>query len=206
VKARLRAFGVTAHTLDDVHRAELLAVAADTIGRALADGSRALPEPGEDPVLAQAAATFVTLERGDALLGCIGALSPSEALVTNVARNAWNAAFADPRLPSVTPDDFTVMTIKVSVLSPLTPMRARSWRDVQRALRPGRDGLLVEAGAHRATLLPSVWEKLPDPDQFLDVLWHKAGLRPRDWLPGTKVRRYTTEELTDPGPRAPVSG
>lgn len=205
-RERTRWFGVTAHPLDDLHRAEVLAVAADTIGRALADGSRTLAEPGDDPVLAQRAATFVTLERGDALLGCIGAVTPTEALLTNVARNAWTAAFADPRLPSVTPDDFTVMTIRVSVLSPLTPMRARTWRDVHRALRPGRDGLFVEAGAHRATLLPSVWEKVPDPDQFLDVLWHKAGLRPRDWLPGTKVRRYTTDELVDAGPRGPVSG
>ncbi len=202
----LRRFGVTAYPLDDDHRAALLAVAADTIGRALAGGSRTLPEPGDDPVVAQPAATFVTLERGDALLGCNGTLTPSEALVTSVARNAWNAAFADPRLPSVTPDDFTVMTITISVLSRLTPMRARSWREVQRALQPGRDGLLVDAAGHRATLLPSVWERLPDPDQFLDVLWHKAGLRPRDWLPGTKVSRYTTEELTDPGPRGAVSG
>ena len=206
MRGRARWFGVTAHPLDDVHRGELLAVAADTIGRGLVDGSRTLPEPGDDPVLAQAAATFVTLERGDALLGGIGALSPTEALVTNVARNAWHAAFGDPRVPSVTRADYAVMSITVSVLSPLTPMRARSWRDVQRALRPGRDGITVDAPGHRATLLPSVWEQLPDPDQFLDVLWHKAGLRPRDWLPGTKVRRYTTEELTDPGPRAPVSG
>jgi AMMECR1 domain-containing protein len=73
-------------------------------------------------------------------------------------------------------------------------------------VRPGLDGLLVEAGAYRATLLPSVWEKVPEPDRFLDVLWHKAGLRPRDWMPGTKVRRYTTEELADAGPRPPVRG
>jgi AMMECR1 domain-containing protein len=98
------------------------------------------------------------------------------------------------------------MSIKISVLSPLSPMRARSWRDVHRAVRPGSDGLLVEAGRHRATLLPSVWARLPDPAQFLDVLWHKAGLRPRDWLPGTRVCRYTTEELADPGPRRLVRG
>ena len=137
-----------------------------------------LPEPGEDPALAQAAATFVSLERGEALLGCIGTLRATESLLTNVARNAWNAAFADPRLPSVTPADYAVMTVKVSVLSPLTPIKARSWRDVQRVVRPGVDGLLVEAGGCRATLLPSVWEKLSEADQFLDVLWHKAGLRP----------------------------
>lgn len=203
---RFRERRVTAHPLTDEHRAALLAAATDTIGRALTDGTRVLPEVGDDPALAQPAATFVTLERDEALLGCIGSLQATEALVTNVGRNAWNAAFADPRLPSVTGAEFAVMTVKVSVLSPLTPMRARSWRDVHRSVRPGVDGLLVEAGAHRATLLPSVWARLPDPDQFLDVLWHKAGLRPRDWLPGTRVRRYLTEELTDSGPRAAVGG
>jgi AmmeMemoRadiSam system protein A len=192
---------VTAYPLTDAHRRELLDTAASTIGRALATGERILPEPHDDPALAQPAATFVTLEREDVLLGCVGTLDATEPLGVNVARNSWNAAFADPRLPSVTTADFAVMSIKVSVLSPLTPMRARSWRDVHRAVRPGVDGLLVEAGRFRATLLPSVWEKLDDPAQFLDVLWHKAGLRPRDWPPGTRVLRYTTEEFADPGPR-----
>ena len=199
-------FGVTAYALDDDHRRALLDAAAGTIGTALTGGARALPEPGDDPALAQAAATFVSLERGEALLGCIGTLDATEPLLTGVARNAWNAAFADPRVPSVRADDFAVMSITISILSPLSPVRARSWRDVHRVLRPGADGVLVEAGPHRATLLPSVWEKLPDPAEFLDVLWHKAGLRPRDWLPGTKVRRYTSEELSDAGPRVLVRG
>lgn len=209
---RFRSASVTAFPLGDDHRAALLTVATGTVRTALVDGRRVLPDvdgAGDlagDPALTQAAATFVTLERGEALLGCIGTLEATEPLVTNVARNAWNAAFADPRLPAVTLDDYEVMTVKVSVLSPLTPVKARSWRDVQRHVRPGLDGLLVEAPGHRATLLPSVWEKLPTREQFLDVLWHKAGLRPRDWLPGTKVRRYTTEELTDAGPRHHARG
>jgi AmmeMemoRadiSam system protein A len=197
---------VTAYPLEDAHRTALLATAADAVRHALVDGDRVLPEPGDDPALAQPAATFVTLERGEALLGCIGTLQAGEPLLTNVARNAWNAAFADPRLPSVTAADFETMRIKVSVLSPLVPVRARSWRDVVRQVRPGFDGLLVEAGPHRATLLPSVWEKLTDPAQFVDVLWHKAGLRPRDWLPGTRVRRYATDEFADEGPRVLVGG
>lgn len=203
---RFRSSVVTAFPLDADHRAALLAVATDTVDHGLADGRRVLPEPDDDPALAQAAASFVTLERGEALLGCIGTLEATEPLVVNVARNAWSAAFADPHLPSVTPDDFAVMRVRVSVLSPLSPVKARSWRDVQRRVVPGVDGLLVEAPGHRATLLPSVWEKLPDRSQFLDVLWHKAGLTPRDWLPGTKVRRYTTEELTADGPRERVRG
>jgi len=195
--------GVTAYPLDDEHRRTLLHVAADSIGHALlrGDGRAEIPEPSGDLALDQAAATFVTLERGEALLGCIGTLEATEPLAASVARNACKAAFADPRLPAVTVADFEVMTIKVSVLSRLTPVRARSWRDVVGNLRVGTDGVLVEAGNHRATLLPSVWPKVDGTAQFLDLLWHKAGLRPRDWLPRTRVSKYTTEEFADLGPR-----
>jgi AmmeMemoRadiSam system protein A len=193
---------VTTYPLDDEHRDALLAIAADAIGHALlrGDGRPAVPEPTGNLALDQAAATFVTLERGEALLGCIGTLEATESLAATVARNACKAAFADPRLP-----------VKVSVLSRLTPMRARSWKDVARNLRVGTDGVLVEVDNHRATLLPSVWPKVDGAAQFLDVLWHKAGLRPRDWMPRTRVSKYTTEEFADPGPRslparAPVPG
>ena len=194
---------VTAYPLDDEYRRALLTIAADSIGSALLRGSAVaeISEPTGDLALDQAAATFVTLERGEALLGCIGTLEATESLVASVARNACKAAFADPRLPAVTVADFEVMTIKVSVLSRLTPVRARSWRDVARGLRVGTDGVLVESGRHRATLLPSVWPKVDGAAQFLDLLWHKAGLRPRDWLPRTRVSKYTTEEFADPGPR-----
>jgi len=194
---------VTAYPLDDEHRRALLTSAADSIGVALqrGDGHPQIPEPTGDLALDQAAATFVTLERGEALLGCIGTLEATESLAASVARNACKAAFSDPRLPAVTIADYEVMAIKVSVLSRLTPMRVRSWRDVARNLRVGTDGVLVESGGHRATLLPSVWPKVDGAGQFVDVLWHKAGLRPRDWLPRTRVWKYTTEEFADSGPR-----
>ena len=194
---------ITAYPLDDAHRRALLQIAADAIGHALlrGDGQSDIPESTGDLALDQAAATFVTLERGEALLGCIGTLEATESLAASVARNACKAAFADPRLPAVTVADYEVMAIKVSVLSRLTPVRARSWKDVARSLRVGTDGVLVEVGNHRATLLPSVWPKVDGAAQFLDVLWHKAGLRPRDWLPRTRVWKYTAEEFADPGPR-----
>jgi hypothetical protein len=93
------------------------------------------------------------------------------------------------------------MAVSVSVLSPLSPIQARSWRDVRRHVGPG-DGVVVRSGSRQATLLPAAWSSLPDPAEFLDVLWHKAGLRPRGWLPGTCALRYSTEECVDAGPRA----
>ncbi len=69
------------------------------------------------------------------------------------------------------------------------------------AVRPNVDGLVLEAGQHRATLLPSVWPKVRDEAEFLEIVWRKAGLTPGTWPTGIQVSRYTTEEFCDPGPR-----
>jgi AmmeMemoRadiSam system protein A len=125
-------------------------------------------------------------------------------LALDVAHNALAAAFADPRLPAVTRDDYARMSIKVSVLSRPEPMAVASYEELLAEVRPGLDGLLLESGPYRSTLLPSVWPKIRSAEEFLDVLWRKAGLPKGAWPPGTRVSRYTTEEFGDPGPRAPL--
>ena len=193
--------------MNDTQRRALLDAAARAIHDALATGDAVLPDPAEydDEVLRAPGATFVTLERDDDLLGCIGTLEPVRPLIVDAAHNALAAAFADPRLPAVTPDDYARMSIKVSVLSPPTPMAVTNRDELLATLRPGIDGVLLEAGPRRSTLLPSVWPKVRDAEEFVDVLWHKAGLRPRAWPASTRVSRYTTEEFADCGPRPPVS-
>jgi AMMECR1 domain-containing protein len=59
-------------------------------------------------------------------------------------------------------------------------------------LRPGVDGLVLEAGGRSATFIPAMWEQLPDPREFLRQLRRKAGL-PDAWQPGTRLSRYTAE-------------
>lgn len=178
-------------------------IAVDAIAVALTAGvRRAPPLDGLDPQLCEPAATFVTLERHDRLLGCVGTLEPRQALAIDVAEHALAAAFDDPRVPAVTRLDFPEMTVKVSVLSWSTPIAASSFGELRASVRPGVDGLTVEAGGvHCATLLPSVWPKVPDCDEFLDALWTKAGLRPQTWPAGVRVSRYTTVEEYDSGPR-----
>jgi uncharacterized protein len=186
-------------------RRQLLAVATESIGDVLLGRASRRPKP-QDWVGAIAApgASFVTLERDGDLLGCIGTLTSDESLVIDVARHAVAAAFADPRLPPVTADDYATMTVKISVLSEPEPIPATNHADLIEQVRPGVDGLLVECQPRRATLLPTVWEHLRDPREFLAALWHKAGLRPGTWPPRTRVARYTTEEFADAGPRSLV--
>ncbi len=157
--------------------------------------------------LAEPGATFVTLTRDGSLLGCIGTLTAHRPLLVDAARHAVAAAFSDPRLPAITPADFRAMDLKVSVLTPLEPLAARDAAELTAALRPGRDGLLVEARNGQATFLPSVWEQLPDVTDFLAALWRKAGWPLGTWPPGLRASRYRTTEFGDAPPRAlPRSG
>ncbi|MDT8384974.1 MAG: AmmeMemoRadiSam system protein A [Gammaproteobacteria bacterium] len=147
---------------------------------------RPLREPG---------ASFVTLKQHGELRGCIGSLEARRPLVEDVAYNAYAAAFADPRFPPLTEQDFSEVDIQLSVLSRAEPIQFDGEADLLRQLRPGIDGLILEDGRHRGTFLPAVWESLPQPAAFLQHLKMKAGLPADYWSDTLKVSRYTTESF-----------
>lgn len=189
--------------LDARARQILLDVAIEAIRAALEH--REPRPPVEVPAaLLEPGASFVTLRDGPRLLGCIGTILPTRALLDDVAENALGAAFRDPRLPALTEREFARMSVHISVLTPLEPLAVDSLASLRAEVRPGVDGLLIEAGARRGTFLPSVWEQLPDPDAFLEHLWRKAGLRPGTWPRGLRVSRYRSVEWGDDDSRAPI--
>lgn len=140
-------------------------------------------------------ASFVTLRREGQLRGCIGSLEARRPLAVDVADNAVAAATRDPRFPPLRRDEEADLDVKISVLTPPEPVEARSRAELAGAVHPGVDGLLIEAGIHRSTFLPAVWEQLPAVDDFLDHLWQKAGLDPGIWPAGLAVKRYRSEEF-----------
>lgn len=147
-----------------------------------------VPEPLRSPGV-----SFVTLQHGDKLLGCIGSLDRRRALWRDVARNARSAAFDDPRFPPVSKDDVATMSIEVSVLSALEELPAPSLQAVAAALEPGVHGLLLsDGGGSRATFLPDVWAKIPAPEDFVRELVAKARWE-EPWAVDAKAWRYTTE-------------
>ena len=75
-------------------------------------------------------------------------------------------------------------------------MHFTSEEDLIRQLRPGMDGLILKDGFNRGTFLPSVWESLPQPRDFLQHLKLKAGLPPNHWSDTIKVDRYTAESIS----------
>ena len=140
-------------------------------------------------------ASFVTLDIGDNLRGCIGRLEASRPLVEDVADNAFSAAFRDPRFPPLTEREYPQVGLHISILSPSREIEFSDQADLLDQIRPGVDGLILMEGSRRGTFLPSVWESLPEPERFLAHLKVKAGLPSHYWSDDIRVLRYTTESF-----------
>ena len=147
------------------------------------------------PALRRRRAAFVTLESNRRLRGCIGSLRATRPLAADVAHNAHDAAFDDPRFPALGEDEIATLHVRISVLSPHESIRADSEADLASRLRPGIDGLVIEAGERRATFLPSVWKSIPEPARFVRELTAKAGWPAGRWPDAARAWRYTTEEF-----------
>ncbi len=148
--------------------------------------------------LREEGASFVTLTIQGQLRGCIGTVEAYLPLAVDVAENAVRAAFHDPRFYPLTPEELDQVEIEISVLTPPQPLEFSSPEELVRKLRPGVDGVILQKGFTRATFLPQVWEKLPDPPTFLAHLCTKAGLPPDAWQkPGIQVYTYRVEEFSE---------
>lgn len=184
-------------SLNTSQRQQLLHLARNTILRRLR-GERELQVPLEQyhPELQRQMASFVTLNRHGKLRGCVGNLAASRALVEDVAHNAAAAAFKDPRFEPVTLTEYAELELHISVLSEPRRLPVTSRQDLLERLRPGVDGVILQQGGHRATYLPSVWEQLSDPEQFVSELRRKAGLPREGWSAEMQVSIYTTCEFS----------
>ena len=146
------------------------------------------------PALLELQGSFVTIEVDGELNGCIGSVVAVEPLGVAVPQLAWKAAFADPRLPALTPAEYPSAEVKVSVLTPLEPVPATSEAELLANLEVGSDGVLIRSGAANATFLPAMWAKLPDPLTFLRHLKAKSGLRPGHWPSDMEAWRYRSSD------------
>jgi AmmeMemoRadiSam system protein A len=180
-------------------RQYLLQIARESIEHAAQDQESPPIDPEDAPAsLQRDGASFVTLTEGGRLRGCIGSLEAERPLVLDVQKNAVNAALHDPRFPPVQPGELDELQVEVSVLSIPEPLSYEDADDLTDQLRPGVDGVVIERGWHRGTFLPQVWEKLPQPKQFLRRLCQKAGLPANAYRSGDlDVYTYQVEKFTE---------
>ncbi len=178
----------------------LLQVAKQSIQHGLERGKALKVNPQNYvPELREYKASFVTLEIEHKLRGCIGTVMAFQPLVSDVAYHAYGAAFTDPRFLKLPREEFPLLEIHISVLSNPEQLYFSSEQQLLQQLRPGIDGVIISEGnKHRATFLPSVWESLPQPRDFLGQLKRKAGLSSHYWSDTIKVERYTVESIESP--------
>jgi len=114
-------------------------------------GGRPAPQPPADELCGSLAACFVSIKtHGGDLRGCIGTLTPCEAcLGDEIARNAYAAAFSDPRFYPVRPAELGDLVYSVDVLSD-------SEATTLDGLDPARFGVIVSHGHRRGVLLPDL--------------------------------------------------
>lgn len=177
-------------------RTWLLELASRVITNEIRDGEPYSPNDVEVPEsVRRPGASFVTLTRGEELLGCIGTLEPQRALWRDIARNARSAAFDDPRFPALGQTDLEDVSIEISVLSPLEELSVTSAEALTNLLLPGVHGAVVAAEGRRGTFLPEVWRKIPEPSDFVRELTRKACWE-EPWVAGARTWRYTTDVFT----------
>ncbi len=179
-------------------RRTLLDVARASIEHGVQRGGALRVDPAAYPeALREVRATFVTLHREGRLRGCVGTLEAQQPLVADVAESAWGAAFRDPRFERLRAAELEGLEISISVLGALEALRVASEEELVAKLRPGVDGLLLREGRLRGTLLPAVWQHVPEARDFVREVKRKAGLPEDHWSAELEAFRYEVESISE---------
>jgi len=161
------------------------------------------PAPAVDvlrlsPAVLRPGCCFVTLTTGGELRGCIGGLLPQQSLYEDVRERAAQAALKDYRFQPVTPAELGLIEIELSILTEPQPLNYTHPADLPQRLRPHIDGVILARGGRRATFLPQVWEKVPNPETFLSMLCEKMGVSPETWRQTKlEVQVYQVEKFAE---------
>ena len=174
----------------------LLTLARQTIGQELGLNKDPDLGPFSNAKFQEKRGVFVTLEIEKNLRGCIGNIVPTYPLIEAVQKNAFAAAFEDPRFNPLSAEEFPKITIEISLLTVPKALAFSSPEDLCKKLRPKIDGVVLQKGWQSATFLPQVWEDLPDPETFLSHLSAKAGLPPDAWKEA-EIEIYQVEKFKE---------
>jgi len=137
--------------------------------------------------LKEARGAFTTLYLDSEVRGCVGVVCPTAPLFQTVLETARAAAFQDVRFVPVTREEAARLTVSISVLSPLNPIKPEE-------IVLGKHGLLVTSASCRGLLLPQVpLEHGWDLRTFLQQTCRKAGLPLNAWQRGATLEGFTAE-------------
>ncbi|MBM3815063.1 MAG: AmmeMemoRadiSam system protein B [Acidimicrobiia bacterium] len=167
-------------TVGEAHRTALLRSSRQALDAYLSAKAAPVTEP--NPELQHRTGVFVTIRKRGELRGCLGTLSPREAIEATVLDRTLAAARSDPRFPPLSKSEGPV-SLEISLLTPLKLIPG--WRHYRAGL-----GAALSLGDKGGLLLPQVAEEMGwNQEQFLENLSVKAGLGPRAYR-DPKARLY----------------
>ena len=83
-------------------------------------------------------------------------------------------------------------------MTELRPLAYRDSAELTRLLRPGVDGVVLKHAFRQATFLPQVWERVPNVEDFLNLLCLKMDLPEDEWRKGRmEVHTYEAEKFSE---------
>ncbi|MDG3087893.1 AmmeMemoRadiSam system protein A [Vibrio hannami] len=176
----------------------LLDIARTAIQEYIANKEASRPAPTELPdKLREPAGCFVTLEVNGELQGCLGSIYPSSyhSLAEEVARKARSSCFEDTRFPPLESQQLNALTIEVSVLSIPKQQHFSSQAELEYFLANNKCGLIFSEKYRRSVFLPQVWDKLPNPKEFIRHLKLKGGWKSDYWSEELKVETFVVSSV-----------
>lgn len=182
----------------DQQKSNILELARDAVNYAVRNNSVMPINLGSyDPFFSEIRSTFITLHSKGDLRGCIGHIMAIQSLAEDIADNAYSAAFRDSRFEPVFESELCDLAISVSILDVPEPIEFDDEEHLLRQLRPHIDGVVIEDGGRCGVFLPIMWERFPDPTEFLSTLKVKAGMPRRQCTRNLKASRFTVEYVSD---------
>ena len=185
----------------------LVKLARAAVEEYLRSGVKIEPPPETPPDLYEKRGVFVTLKTYPQreLRGCIGYPEPIMPLVLATIDAAISAATRDPRFYPVGVEELPKLLFEVTVLTPPQPIEV-PLEELPKAIKVGRDGLIVRCGYASGLLLPQVpvewgWNE----EEFLAQTCVKAGLPPNCWLdPRCQFYKFQGQIFTETEPYGEV--
>jgi AmmeMemoRadiSam system protein A len=177
--------------LNKQERKQLLSIARQTITAYLEIGK--LPEITTiNEALQVTCGCFVSLKHNGSLRGCIGNFVGDRPLYRLIQEMAIAAATKDPRFYPITTAELALLTIELSVLSPLRQISSID------EITIGEHGIYIEKNINRGVLLPQVATEYKwDRETFLQQTCLKAGLKEDAWKDNVTISIFSAEVFSE---------
>lgn len=175
----------------------LLALARQTLVNYFNPRQSDIESQAQDALLSRHQGCFVTLFLDGKLCGCMGDIEGLRPLAKSIPELALCSAFKDNRFLPLLASQMERLTVELSILSPLSPLKVRDENALLNYLTEHPYGVVLSDACHRSVYLPQVWEQLPQPEEFIRELKRKGGWAADHWSDGMQVEIFTVEHFCE---------